>query len=68
MQGGIAAARVLKPFPTGTKLLHGFFAGHQILLQETSSLLTAKVSTNRGSTEFQMRLPSGATHIKFPVI
>jgi hypothetical protein len=57
MEGGIAAARVLKPFPTGTKLLQGFFAGHEILLLETSGLPMTNVSTNRGSTEVQMRLP-----------
>jgi hypothetical protein len=42
MEGGIAAARVLKPFPTGTKLLQGFFAGHEILLLETSGLPMTK--------------------------
>ena len=57
MQGGIAAARILKPFPTGTELLQGFFAGDEILLQETSGFPVVIGSTNRGSTEFQMRLP-----------
>jgi hypothetical protein len=41
VQRGIAAARILKPFPTRPKLLQGFSAGHQILLQETSALSMA---------------------------
>jgi hypothetical protein len=56
MQGGIAAVRVVKPFPTGTKLLQCLFARHEIPLQETSCLPLPTVSTNRGSTEFQVQL------------
>ena len=40
VQGGIAATRVVKPFPTGTKLLQCFFAGHEFAPQETLCLST----------------------------
>src|SRR5947209_13606745 len=57
MQRGIPVARILQPFPTGTKLLQRFFARHEILLRETSCLPDPYVSGNRGSAQFQMRLP-----------
>lgn len=49
VQTGIAAPRVFKPFPTGRKLLQGFFTGHGLnppakiaprpLMQEVSSMV-----------------------------
>src|SRR5205823_11995278 len=57
MQRGIPVARILQPFPTRTKLLQRFFARHESLLRETSCLPDPYVSGNRGSAQFQMRLP-----------